>query len=95
MSRRQHQKCQLQVEKLEACDTPSVSFPFYTGIVQASTVVPPQAVAHSAVCLNATVDGPVLCSGEGFVPAGQVTARITGNHNETLVRDRTRAGKRK
>jgi hypothetical protein len=95
MSRRQQQKCPLQVEKLEARDTPSVSFPLYAGIVRAGAVVAPQAVAHSAVCLNPVVDGSVLSSGAGFVPAGQVTARIMSNHNETFVRDRTRATRRR
>jgi hypothetical protein len=96
MNRRKVQKHSLQVEGLDARDNPSApAFPFYAGIVEAGAEVPPQAVANSAVCLDAVVDGPVLCLDGGFVPDGQAVPKLAANHNETFVRDRTRARKRK
>ena len=50
------------------------------------------ASGHTTV---AVVDGQVLCLSDGFVPAGQVVPKLATNHNETLVRDRTRAAKRR
>ena len=104
MARRKEQKRHLQVERLEDRDTPSAArSPFYAGIVHAGAVMPPQAQAaeHSPVCFNAVVVTPevgpatVTCLDGGFVTQGQATAKIAMNHNETLVRDRSRAAKRK
>lgn len=94
MSRRQQQKCPLQVENLEARDTPSVSCPIGAGVIPVGAVVAPQAIAHSAACLNAVVGDSALGSSAGFATASMVTGRVLSNHNETFVRDRKRNARR-
>jgi hypothetical protein len=102
MSRRKDQKCPLQVEELEARDTPCApAFPFSTGIYRAADAMPAQVqvVEHSPVCLSGyVVTGEVIgpANGGTHLPHGQVTPMMRcGNHNETLVRARRRAAKRK
>jgi hypothetical protein len=95
MSRRRNQKSSLQVEQLEARDTPSApAFAFSTGSYRAADAVPPQAqaVQHAPVFLHApVVQGEVMCPPGGDGPN---TLAMMFNHNETLVRDRRRAAKR-
>ena len=91
----------MEIERLESRDTPSASG--FQGIFNANLAMPPQAQAavHSQVCFDAVVvtpeSGPptVTCPDGGFVPPGQVLGALTGNHNETLVRDRARTVKPK